>query len=102
MLYGALLQYGDNPMVRLSHAIARGMAEGPAAGLAELDALASDARLAGHYRLDAARAHLLERAGDAEAAIAHFQRAARGTTSTAERDFLLLHAARLAERPPRS
>jgi RNA polymerase sigma factor (sigma-70 family) len=98
MLYGALLQHGDNPMVRLSHAIARGMAEGPAAGLAALDALAADARLAGHYRLDAARAHLLERSGDPAGAITYFRRAAQGTTSTAERDYLTLHAARLAER----
>jgi predicted RNA polymerase sigma factor len=97
-LYGALLQLGDNPMVRLSQAIARGMAEGPAAGLAALEALAADPRLADHYRLGAARAHLLERAGDPAAAIVEYRRAAQGTTSTPERDYLLLHAARLAER----
>jgi RNA polymerase sigma factor (sigma-70 family) len=99
MLYGALLSHADNPMVRLSLAIARGMAEGPAVGLAAIDVLAGDSRLAGHYRLEAARAHLLERAGDPDAAIVHYRRAARGTTSTTERDYLLLHAARLAERP---
>jgi RNA polymerase sigma factor (sigma-70 family) len=102
MLYAAMLQQADNPMVRLSHAIARGMSEGPATGLAALDELAGDPRLAGHYRLDAARAHLLERSGDPNAAIAFFRRAAQGTTSTAERDYLMLHAARLAERPGRS
>ena len=33
------------------------------------------------------------------AAIAHYRRAAERTTSTAERDYLLTHAARLAETP---
>ena len=102
MLYGAQLAQADHPMVRLSQAIARGMADGPAAGLAALDTLAVDPRLAGHYRLDAARAHLLERAGDPDAAIAYYRRAANGTTSTSERDYLLLHAARLAERSPKA
>ena len=46
------------------------MVHGPPAGLALLDALDADARLAGHYRLDAVRAHLLEIAGDRDAAIA--------------------------------
>ena len=42
----------DNPMVALSHAIALAMAQGPAAGLERLDALANDSRLAGQHRLD--------------------------------------------------
>ena len=90
-------------MVRLSEAIALAMVEGPAAGLAALEVLAADPRLADHHRLDAARAHLLERAGDRDAAIAHYRRAAERTTSTPERNYLLLHAARLSEavdRPP--
>jgi RNA polymerase sigma factor (sigma-70 family) len=96
-LYAALLARADNPMVRLSHAIALGMAEGPQAGLAALEAVAADPRMAGSYRVDAARAHLLERAGDRAAAIELFRRAAARTASTPERDYLLLHAARLAE-----
>ena len=40
------------------------MLHGPAAGLALLEPLDADARLRGHYRLDAVRAHLYERAGD--------------------------------------
>jgi len=96
-LYGVLLRTADNPMVRLSQAIAIGMAEGPHAGLAALEPLAGDRRIAESHRLDAARAHLLERAGDHEAAIAHYRRAAQRTTNTPERDYLLLHAARLAE-----
>jgi predicted RNA polymerase sigma factor len=85
----------DNPMVDLNHAIATAMVHGAAAGLALLDQLASDARLAGTHRLDAVRAHLLERSGDIPGAIALYRRAGGRTTSTAERDYLLAHAARL-------
>ncbi|HEY5943978.1 MAG TPA: DUF6596 domain-containing protein, partial [Kofleriaceae bacterium] len=97
-LYTALLQHGDNPMVRLSHAIAIGMAETPRAGLAALDAVAADPRMANNYRVDAARAHLLERAGELTAAVACYRRAAERTASTPERNYLMLHAARLAGR----
>jgi RNA polymerase sigma factor (sigma-70 family) len=97
-LYGLLRRWNDSPMVRLSEAIALAMVEGPVAGLAALDAVAADSRVADHHRLDAARAHLLERAGDREAAIACYRQAAAGTTSTPERHYLLLKAARLAER----
>jgi predicted RNA polymerase sigma factor len=66
----------DNPMVALSYAIAAAMVHGPAAGLALVDELDRDPRLAGHDRLDAVRAHLLERAGDHAAALAHYRAAA--------------------------
>jgi len=94
-LYTVLLQHGDNPMVRLSHAIAVGMAESPQAGLAALDAVAT---MTDSYRVDAARAHLLERAGELAAAVDHYRRAAARTASTPERDYLILHAARITER----
>src|SRR6185295_8081027 len=68
-LYGLLLRLSDNPMVALNHAVALAMVEGPAAGLARLDELAADPRLAEHHRLDAVRAHLLERSGHRAAAI---------------------------------
>ncbi len=97
-LYEALLQNGDNPMVRLSRAIAIGMAESPAAGLTALDEVAVDPRMASNHRVDAARAHLLERAGDHAAAINLYRRAANRTASTPERNYLLLHAAQLLER----
>jgi RNA polymerase sigma factor (sigma-70 family) len=96
-LYGVLQAMSDNPMVTLNHAIATAMVQGPAAGLARLDALAADPRLAGHHRLDAVRAHLLERAGDRQGAITHYRRAADRTSSVAERNYLLVHAARLDE-----
>ena len=48
--------------------------------------------MAGHYRLDAVRAHLLEKAGDHQAAIAHYARPPVSTTSIPERDYLLSQA----------
>ena len=75
-----------NPIVTLNRAVAAAMAESPAAGLALLDTV--DESLAGHYRLDAVRAHLLELAGDTTAAQAHYRAAAERTTSPPERRFL--------------
>ncbi len=97
-LYDLLQRMSDNPMVALNHAIAMAMVHGAAAGLKRLDALAEDPRIAGHHRLDAVRAHLLERAGDREGAIVHYRRAAERTSSLSERNYLLMHAARLSER----
>jgi RNA polymerase sigma factor (sigma-70 family) len=94
-LYGLLARMSDNPMVALNQAIAAAMVHGPAVGLQRLDALAADPRLANHHRLDAVRAHLLERAGDRRGAIQSYQLAARRTTSLPERSYLLAQAARL-------
>ncbi|HET6340075.1 MAG TPA: sigma-70 family RNA polymerase sigma factor [Polyangiales bacterium] len=94
-LYSLLQRMSDNPMVALNHAIATAMVRGPEAGLKAIDALASDPRLAGSHRLDAVRAHLLERAGQPGAAIEHYRRAAARTSSTPERNYLLTQAARL-------
>jgi RNA polymerase sigma factor (sigma-70 family) len=95
-LYDVLAGLSDNPMVVLNQAIAVAMVKGPAAGLDRLTALDGDPRLAGHYRLDAVRAHLLEMSGDREHAIAHYRAAAERTTSIPERNYLLTKAARLA------
>ena len=82
-----------NPVVTLNRAVAAAMAHGPSAGLAMLDEV--DERLAGHHRLDAVRAHLLEMAGDTEAALAHYRAAAGRTTSLPEQRYLTKRAARL-------
>ena len=74
------------------------MVHGPPAGLELLKALDADERLAGHYRLDAVRAHLFEMAGDHAAAIAHYQAAAGRTASIPERNYLMTQAARLRNR----
>ncbi|HEX5725312.1 MAG TPA: sigma-70 family RNA polymerase sigma factor [Longimicrobiaceae bacterium] len=94
-LYGLLARMSDNPMVALNRAIAAAMVHGPEVGLQLLQALDADARLRGNHRLDAVRAHLLERAGDPERAIAHYRAAAERTASIPERDYLLTKAARL-------
>ena len=94
-LYTLLERMSENPMVSLNRAIAVAMVQGPAAGLELLDHLESDARITGHYRVDAVRAHLLEKAGDHQAAIAHYTKAAGKTTSIPERDYLLSQATRV-------
>lgn len=96
-LYDLLRRISDNPMVMLNHAIAAAMVHGPTKGLELLAALDSDRRIAGHHRLDAARAHLLEMAGDHQSAITHYRIAASRTTSIPERDYLIAQAARLGE-----
>ncbi len=92
-LYTLLERMSHNPMVTLNRAIAVAMCEGPAAGLRMLDAL--DEPLGDHYRLDAVRGHLHEIAGDVDTALAHYDRAARRTTSIPEQRYLTTKAARL-------
>jgi RNA polymerase sigma factor (sigma-70 family) len=95
-LYELLMRMSDNPMVMLNHAIAAAMVHGPGKGLELLRVLDADPRLAAHHRLDAVRAHLLEMAGDHEAAIKHYRIAAGRTTSIPERNYLMTQAARLS------
>jgi RNA polymerase sigma factor (sigma-70 family) len=95
-LYDLLRRMSDNPMVALNRAIAAAMVHGAMKGLELLDALKTDARLADHHRLDAVRAHLLELAGDREAAVRHYRAAAAKTANLPERNYLLTQAARLS------
>jgi RNA polymerase sigma factor (sigma-70 family) len=90
-LYELLKRMSDNPIVALNHAIATAMVRGPREGLALLATL----EIPNYHRLDAAKAHLWELAGDREAAIRHFRLAASGTASLPERDFLMGRASRL-------
>ncbi len=92
-LYGLLERMTGNPMVTLNRAVALAMVRGPDAGLALLATL--DDRLPGHHRLAAVRGHLLERAGRPAEAADQLLLASRGTTSLAERDYLLVQVARL-------
>jgi RNA polymerase sigma factor (sigma-70 family) len=96
-LYGLLERITGNPMATLNGIVALAMVDGPAAGLAALTALEQHARLGDHHRLHAVRAHLLEMAGDRSGAIEAYRRAAERTASTAERDYLIAKAARLAD-----
>ncbi len=95
-LYEVLQSVSDNPMVTLNRAIAAAMVHGPNAGLALLATLDADGRIAGHYRLDAVRAHLFEMQGRRDEAIARYRAAADRTASLPERNYLLTKAARLS------
>ncbi|MGW6984515.1 RNA polymerase sigma factor [Streptomyces sp. NPDC054932] len=97
-LYEVLIRLVPGPVERLGHAVAVAMVHGPRQALALLAALDRDERLAGHHRLEAVRAHLLERAGDRAAARAAYAKAAGLTLSIPERRYLRLRAARIAER----
>lgn len=88
-LYGLLLRMAGSPMVALNHAIAVAMVHGPKAGMQLVDELDAPNALAGHYRLDAVRAHFHEMAGDHAAAALHFRRAAEKTLSIPERAYLI-------------
>jgi RNA polymerase sigma factor (sigma-70 family) len=99
-LYRVLCRIAPNPMTTLNHAVAVAMTDGPDAGLAMLSALAADDRMAGHHRLAATRAHLLELAGDTAAAREGYLLAARRTTSLPERRYLRARADRLGEPTP--
>ena len=93
-LYRALLGYMPSPVVELNLAVAVAMTDGPAVGLAMIDGLAADGRLAGYVYLHAARADLLRRLGRRSEAAASYRRAWELTTNAAELRFL---EGRLAE-----
>jgi predicted RNA polymerase sigma factor len=95
LLYKILERIAPNPIVTLNRAVALAEISGPQAGLELLETLAGDARMAGHHRLHAVRAHLLETAGDLPAARDSYRLAARATASLAERRYLEGRAARL-------
>ena len=91
-LYAALAAVAPSPVVELNRAVAIGLAEGPAAGLAALDRV--DARaLRGYHLLPAARADFLRRLARWNEAAAEYRRALELVDNARERNFL---AARLA------
>lgn len=92
-LYAALAQVAPSPIVELNRAVAVGMAEGPAAGLAILDAIAAEPALKNYHLLPSVRADLLRKLGRLEEARAEFTRAAGLTQNSRERDLLLSRAA---------
>lgn len=92
-LYDVLVARFPEPMAELGRAVAVAMVDGPAAGLREVGLL--EDRLKGHHRLDAVRAHLLERAGDREGALTAYRAAAGATLSEPEARYLRGRAARL-------
>lgn len=99
-LYRALARLTDSPVVAINQAIALAHCEQPAAGLAALDALAADPRLAQFQPFWAARAELLARCGDGVAAGQAYERAAGLTTDPAVRAFLQQRRSSLESPPP--
>ena len=93
-LYGLLETIAPGPMVTLNRIVASAMVNGPQIGLQQLDDAEADHALAVHHRAIAVRAHLLEIAGDREAAERAYRLAARRTLSVPERRYLESRAAR--------
>ncbi|MEV0131555.1 DUF6596 domain-containing protein [Dactylosporangium sp. NPDC050688] len=93
-LYNVLLDLWPSPVVALNRAVAVGLRDGPAAGLAALEPLLDEPALAAYAYLSAARADFLRRLGRRSEAAAAYQEALALTGNDAERAFL---AGRLAE-----
>ena len=71
-LYGRLARMVPSGVVKLNRAVAVGMADGPAAGLALVEEIEAAGELAGYHLLPATRADLLRRLGrQTEAAFAY-------------------------------
>ncbi len=88
VLYDLLQRLAPGPMVTLNRIVAAAMVHGPQTGLTLLDEASADPALAGHHRVDAVRAHLLDIAGDHEAARVHYRQAALRTLSVPEQRYL--------------
>src|SRR6202166_957167 len=94
-LYEVFERLAPSAVVTLNRAVAAAMVNGPLAGLALLGTLDGDDRMAHNHRLEAVRAHLLERAGDLAGARDSYRKAARMTASLTEQRSLALKAAGL-------
>ncbi|HEY2408384.1 MAG TPA: RNA polymerase sigma factor [Polyangiaceae bacterium] len=97
-LYGTLARVAPSPVVELNRAVAVGMAFGPSAGLALVDALASEPALSGYHLLPSVRGDLLDKLGRFEEARREFERAAELTRNAREQAILRARAAACAGR----
>ena len=87
-LYNALHALNPSPVVRLNHAVAVGMGDGPASGLRLLDALAAEGALSAFHLLAAARADMLRRLGRHPEAAEAYREALASVGNEPERRFL--------------
>jgi RNA polymerase sigma factor (sigma-70 family) len=92
-IYDVLARLTPSPVVELNRAVARGMADGPEAGLALVDALRSDPSLQEYHLLPSVRGDLLMKLGRHAEAQPEFERAASLTRNARERELLLQRAA---------
>jgi len=94
LLYDALMQTAPSPIVALNRAVAVSMAQGPAAGLDALDAIANfatpagDAALAGYHLLHSVRGDLLMKMGNFPEAHKEIQRAIALAKNLREQELL--------------
>jgi len=91
LLYDALMQTTPSPIVALNRAVAVSMAEGPAAGLDALDAIATpaaDTALAGYHLVHSVRGDLLMKMGNFPEAREEIQRAIAMTKNLREQELL--------------
>jgi predicted RNA polymerase sigma factor len=96
-LYAALAELTPSPVVELNRAVAVAMAFGPAAGLAIVDAVASEPSLRRYHLLPSVRGDLLTKLGRVAEAAGEFERAASLTRNARERALLLERAAACAQ-----
>ena len=87
-LYDVLAGVWPSPVVALNRAVAVGMADGPAAGLAAVDGLQDEPQLVGYSYTSAARADFLRRLGRHDEARTSYEEALLLTENDVERDFL--------------
>ena len=99
VLYRQLMALTPSPVIELNRAVAISMAEGPAAGLQLVDALAEEPALNNYHLLPSVRGDLLERLGRREEARAEFERAASMTRNVRERELLLERVSCSRSRP---
>jgi RNA polymerase sigma factor (sigma-70 family) len=95
-LYETLARITPSPIVDLNRAVAVGMAVGPAAGLALVDALTTEPSLKSYHLLPSVRGDLLAKLGRTGEARDEFERAASLTRNMRERELLLTRAAACA------
>ena len=96
-LYGELAQVAPSPVVELNRAVAVGMADGPAAGLAIVDAIANEKAMASYHLLPTVRADFLAKLGRIPEARRELERAATMTHNVRERELLLARARDLVD-----
>jgi RNA polymerase sigma-70 factor (ECF subfamily) len=94
-LYGVLMRFAPSPVVELNHAVAVAMVDGPARGLALLDALSASGLLDGYHLLPAARADLLRRLDRRDEARAAYSAALALAPPAPERRLLIRRLAEL-------
>lgn len=95
-LYETLAQVAPSPVVELNRAVAVAMADGPAAGLAIVDALRAEPSLQSYHLLPGVRGDFLYKLGRLEEAQAAFRHAASLTGNSREQALMLDRAARCA------